>query len=206
MRRNGTRRVTGVRPAPATMRTMTLTMKCGSIILALVLAGCGSDGDADNAAPAANAAPETTTSTTVADDMLDVTVTGKGPLPTFGEKTCAEAGEPCIMPTTGSQSWSGDLEGSVISATGGFADASGVRFVAARIDVFTGTVKGCGTGSFVVVSQEIVDATEGSGDGEVVAGFGTGDLAKLSGTFEGEGGVAGEGIEVTWRGTLKCNG
>jgi hypothetical protein len=185
---------------------MTLTMKCGVAALALVLAGCGSDDDA-RAVPATSAVEEATTTSTVADDVLKVTATGKGPLPTFGEQTCADAGTPCVLPARGSQTWSGDLEGNVLSLTGGTAhSSSGVRFVAARLDVFTGTVKGCGTGSFVLVGREIVNATEGGGAGEIVDGFGTGDLANLTGTFEGEGGVVGDGIQVEWRGELKCEG
>jgi hypothetical protein len=184
---------------------MTLTTKCLAIALGLVLAGCGSDDDKRAAAPTAASAPDATTTTTVDQATLSVTVTGDGPLPSFGDPICAPAGKPCLFPARGSQDWTGDIEGSVISATAAAADDSGVRFAASRIDLFTGTVKGCGTGSFVVLSNEFVNANEGGGDGEIAAGWGTGDLAKLTGTFKGQGGVAADGIRVTYRGELQCN-
>jgi hypothetical protein len=189
------------------MRSMTLTVNAIALALALVLvpAGCGSDDDKRAAAPSAAPAPDATTTTTVDEETLSVTVTGVGPLPTFGDPICAPAGKPCLLPARGSQDWTGDIEGSVISATAAAADDSGLRFAASRIDIFTGTVKGCGTGSFVLLSHEFVNATEGGGDGEIAEGWGTGELAELTGTIEGQGGVAGDRIRVAYRGKLQCN-
>ena len=66
---------------------------------------------------------------------------------------------------------------------------------------FTGTVDGCGSGTFVIQEVGILDPATGDnwGTGEITAGHGTGDLAQLSGSL-----IADSRTGDTVTGTIRC--
>jgi hypothetical protein len=72
------------------------------------------------------------------------------------------------------------------------------------MDLFVGTVKGCGTGTLVLVGNENATSTGGTGTGTLVSGYGTGALRSVSGAFTGRGTVDAKGIRSTITGTIYC--
>ena len=176
----------------------------------LILAACGSDdGSASEpatttAAPTTVATPTTvTTPTTVPATTLHLQWTSAGSRHVIGTPTC-DATQNCLFPSSGTATWSGDIEGPLITSGTAAAVAGSANFALSRTDLFAGTVKGCGTGTFVYRAFEDGTPTSGVGEGEVVEGFGTGDLATLTGTFSGSGTVDDQGTHATLEGDFDC--
>jgi hypothetical protein len=93
----------------------------------------------------------------------------------------------CVLPVLGTSTYGGDWTGSDVDATG--STLIGSSYVAAATSVFTGAIKGCGTGTLVVRLLAIGQTGKGGpGTWTIAAGFGSGGLT----TTTGEG---------TWRST-----
>ncbi len=104
--------------------------------------------------------------------------------PSIGAIQCDAAGR-CIATYTLESTYVGDLE-AVSSTTGTLMvdQQSGVS-EGSSYNLITGTIAGCGTGSFIVrlPSFESHPPDPVVADGDIVAGSGTGDLVGLSGRY-----------------------
>jgi hypothetical protein len=98
--------------------------------------------------------------------------------------------------------WTGEAGTHLASATRPSADGG---FVEAMMMRFSGTVVGCGTGSFVVVVVDRSDAKGSVGvrSWEIVPGLGTGDLTGATGIGTGTGNTTGRA--GTFKGTMSCH-
>jgi hypothetical protein len=134
--------------------------------------------------------------------QLHVRFTNVGPLPVFGTQICQA--KHCLLPSTETGTFHGDLEGTHITGSYGVPNGAGVA--AARVDLFIGTVKGCGRGTFVALGTEEATATSGVGSADIAVGYGTGDLARLAGHIRGTGTVGADGIHSTFTGDFTCAG
>jgi hypothetical protein len=99
---------------------------------------------------------------------------------------------------------SGDLEGTYYSGSTVAFDETGLKFAISRTDVFRGTVAGCGSGTMVLVGNEVADPQSGTGEWTIAEGFGTGDLAHASGHGNGTGTADGTGIHSEFEGVIDC--
>jgi len=169
--------------------------------VALVVSAGACTSSAHVATPRANTVDTHTVNHRVPNGTkLHVHFTGSGPLPALLTPVCK--GQQCVVPATETGAYHGDIEGTHVTAGG--TVTLGVHFVSARADLVTGTVKGCGTGTFVLISTEEATPTAGTGTGDIAVGYGTGDLAHLSGHVSGTGTVGADGIHTTYEGDLFC--
>jgi len=139
-------------------------------------------------------------STTTPPHTFHVHFTGEGPNPTLLTPLCQD--QHCVIPATETGSFHGDLEGKHLVSGGSVAN--GLHFVSARAELFIGTVKGCGQGTFVMTGTEYATPQSGTGDEDIAVGYGTGALAHLSGHVHGSGGSSASGIRSTFEGDLSC--
>ena len=161
-------------------------MKCIRLIprlaiVVLTIAACSSDSAATTAsARSGSSAPASSATTTTSQPAgKEIHATSTAGNPTIGAPFC-DAEQHCMIPLSGTETYSGDMSGTSISYSAGAL--VGDKFAAGGTAIFTGTVADCGTGTVVVVSRG-TGAVNGSGSGEweIVEGFGTGDLASASG-------------------------
>ena len=151
----------------------------------VVLASCGSDDTATTASsalPPSSAAATTTieASTTTVLPGVEVNATASGAKSTVGDPVC-DAAQHCIYPLTITATVTGDLTGTTVSQSAGAL--LGTEFAASGTQIFNGTVKGCGTGSMVMLATGRGSTTGTTTSSWIIAeGFGTGDLAKATGT------------------------
>ena len=103
------------------------------------------------------------------------------------EQQPATIGTPVCSPTTCVVTFSlsgviaGDVAGSFVQAGAGARMPDGALYATSTL-VFTGTVAGCGSGTFTMRSTGLNRAGVTSGELEIVEGSGTDDLASLTGT------------------------
>jgi len=109
----------------------------------------------------------------------------------IGVPVCSPATS-CVVPFSLVLATSGDFRGSVAQAGGGTVMPHGALFANSAL-VFTGRIRGCGTGTVAMTSTGLNRAGVTSGTVEVVEGSGTGDLAGLTGTgtASGQAGASG---------------
>ena len=110
----------------------------------------------------------------------------------------------CVYPFTETGEFHGDLEGKHVSSGVTALDATGKRYAVSRTDLFIGRVKGCGTGTMVMIGSENANATSGTGRGTIAPGFGTGDLRNARGDGIGVGTAGPSGIHSKFSGRITC--
>jgi hypothetical protein len=132
-----------------------------------------------------------------------VTWTNTAPPITIGAPQCSAAGV-CLYPWTEAGESHGDLEGTYVASGVATANATGELSIV-RMDTFTGTIKGCGTGTITARAVEAVNTpTPEPGRWMILDGFGTGDLAGVHGFGEATGGTTPTGLSTTLTGSLRC--
>src|SRR4051812_474207 len=129
--------------------------------------------------------------------------TTSGPPLTIGTPACSAAGR-CTYPFTEIGTDSGDLEGTHVSAGGSALDPTGTRFAVSRVQIFTGTIRGCGTGTVVGDVTESADARGGTATWTFRAGSGTDGLAGITGHGIGAGAAGAAGMTARIRGVVHC--
>jgi hypothetical protein len=125
----------------------------------------------------------------------------RGPAPTIGAPFC-DAEQHCLYPGTRNATYEGDWVGTGI-AVGAAAIGEGAHFGGPVLWLFAGTIEHCGSGTLVYAVIETGDAAAMSGKGtwQIIEGFGTGDLANVSGRGNGAGSVS-EGSR--FKGVIRC--
>ena len=78
------------------------------------------------------------------------------------------------------------------------------HFVVGVTGVLRGTIRGCGSGTFVLVGTELADLHGGTGEWRIAEGFGTGALAHVTGHGTGRGTVDATGYHSQWQGLIDC--
>lgn len=132
-----------------------------------------------------------------------VTWSNAAPPIVIGAPACGAGGR-CLYPWTETGTSTGDLVGSYQAAGVATANAAGLLMVS-RTDVFTGTVKGCGTGSITFHAVEEIGPHAAPARWSTVNRFGTGALAHLRAYGTGSGAQSPTGVTSTLVGRLRCN-
>jgi hypothetical protein len=172
-----------------------------AVLLVVALAACSSDDDSpDTAAGSSSSSVAPTTTTTVPGVEMHFRVTA--PTPSFEPNICRED-DLCVLRGSERGTVTGDLEGMTIVGTS-FALNDKARVAISRTDVFRGTVEGCGAGTLVLLGTEYADLDSGEGSWEIAEGFGTGELAKVTGHGTASGTAGAEGIDSQWEGVIDC--
>ena len=169
----------------------------------LAIAACSSSSASRNANAAARTpAPADTTTTTTTEPGRLLHWTNRGPPLTLLAPFCD--GRHCVYPFTETGQFRGDLEGKHVTAGVTALDSTGKRYAVSRTDVFVGTVKGCGTGTMVIIGDENANTTSGAGHGRIAPGFGTGALRTARGDGAGVGTAGPGGIHTKYTGHITC--
>jgi hypothetical protein len=172
-----------------------------AVLVGFGLTGCGSSGDDNAAAPSSTVVADTTTTTTPG--AREVTWSKIAPPIKLTPPFC-DAEQHCVYPATSTGTFTGDLDGSVVTSGGSALDATGKRFAGGRTDLFVGTIEGCGEGTVVMVGVERATLKDGEGEWQIVEGFGTGALKNVSGHGTGKGTVDATGIRANFEGEIVC--
>lgn len=103
------------------------------------------------------------------------------PLPVLSERLCDAAGN-CVRPFSfsGGEPSVGDVAGTAVQAGAGTMLPDGSIYANSTIK-FTGTIRGCGTGSVAMRSTGLNQAGVTSGEIVIVADSGSGDLVGIRG-------------------------
>jgi hypothetical protein len=170
---------------------------CALVLLGL-LAACSSSagGDTTATAPSSTVVTATTVSAGTAVHWEADAIPG------VPKQECNET-EQCVLLGTERIELRGDLTGTAFTGTAA-AFGKNRKFVVGRVDVFRGTVEGCGTGTMVIYGTEIADVRLGDGAWKIAEGFGTGDLTGVTGHGTGEGTVDNAGFHSQWGGVIDC--
>jgi Protein of unknown function (DUF3224) len=117
---------------------------------------------------------------------LKLTTSSVSGAPTIGAPTCDPSGH-CQLGYAITSTFSGDLTGT--SKTDGvtFVDPATLILKGTSMNLFSGSVKGCGTGTFVM-HYPLFDGVPGpySVSGVILEGSGTGDLVGITGTLDSD--------------------
>jgi hypothetical protein len=173
--------------------------RIGVLALLVIAFGCSSDKATPRATSRSNA------STTTAAAVKHVSMEVSFDAPTLLAPACGPTGA-CVYPLSRTTTRvEGSFTGSTVSAGAGTPKKTG-GYVGVAYQVFTGTVKGCGSGTLVwteVTSSD--DGTNVSGAWTIRKGTGTAGLASASGggRFTGKTDSDSSGT-VTATGTVHC--
>jgi hypothetical protein len=170
------------------------------VVLLGLLAACSSsaEGDATGAA-STSAAPVTTTTAVPPGTPVRWQADA---IPGVPKQECNESKQ-CVLLGTERITLRGDVQGTSFTGTAA-AFGENQKFVVGRTDVFRGTVKGCGAGTLVIYGTEIADVHRAEGEWRIAEGFGTGDLAGVTGHGIGRGTVDDRGFHSQWEGVIDC--
>lgn len=168
------------------------------LVAATALVACD---DADSAS-----SDDTSSETAVDDDRdgTDIEFSTTFGAPDMLAPACDDDGN-CVLPLTRAH---GTIEGSItgrtVSGGVGTAIASG-GYSAAGVQVFVGTIEGCGTGTLVWTEYITSDGVDTTGTWTIVEGSGTGDLESVTGggTFDADVQADSTG-SATGSGTISC--
>ncbi len=124
------------------------------------------------------------------------------------EPVCTTGREQCIAFRASTTTMTGGLDGSAVGRVGAWVaveDGQPSSSVLAGVQLFTGTVDGCGTGSFAwTVVGELTDASPFESQLRIVEGSGSGELSGISGrgaaSLTGDGPIVGT---ITFR--VRCH-
>jgi hypothetical protein len=160
---------------------------CWAAVLVLLglLTACSSSADGDaTRATSSSTAPVTTTP--AAPEGTPVRWQADA-IPGVPKQECNESKQ-CVLLGTERITLEGDLTGTAFTGTAA-AFGKNQKFVVGRTDVFRGTVAGCGSGTMVIYGTETADVHGGEGEWRIAEGFGTADLADVTGHGTGTGTV-----------------
>ncbi len=179
---------------------MTARRSAVALVSLVLLAACSSsaNGDATDTAPSSTIPVSTTTPPpegTTVHWQADA-------IPGVPKQECNETKQ-CVLLGTERITLEGDLQGTSFTGTAA-AFGKNQKFVVGRTDVFRGTVKGCGSGTLVIYGTETADVHRGAGEWRIAEGFGTGDLAGVTGHGTGSGTVDNRGFHSQWEGVIDC--
>lgn len=177
-----------------------------SLPLVLLACGCGSGSSGDGRDAAANRAVPRTTPAGDRTPAGATSFVASGPTPTIGTPYC-DAAQHCTFPGTQTLKLTGDWTGDFIQGSAAVTQMPQGRFASAAINIFVGSIAGCGTGTAVVRLWETgaLSPATGTGRWEVVGGFGSGGLASLRGHGTGEGGIENGVRSSTQTGRVTCD-
>ena len=173
------------------------------LLLLITVAASSCAADTAETAASGQATSSSVSAGTLPPNTVHLVSNSAGPPLALGSPLCDPSGR-CVYSFTESATVHGDREGTTYGAGGAAPDETLQHFSISKTELFVGTVKGCGTGSYVSYITENATATEGSGEGDIVVGSGTGDLANISGHGSGEGTVSPDGITSTFESDLTC--
>ena len=199
---------------------LTATATAVAALSVAILAGCGGDSQ-PAAAPSAESAATTgastaavtpaTSSPTTTVPLVHVTWEQHAPPITIDAPVC-DGQKACLYPYRQDAVAAGDVDGSALTAGGAAVPSSGKPNTYATImtSVLTGRFASCGSGTAVVRRVETVDPESGASSGgwEIVPGYGTGDLAGLTGSGEIVAGTPTSATDQAARfiGDVSCSG
>jgi hypothetical protein len=168
----------------------------GSLVAAVAgIAGLGMTGGIASAAPRAEAKTRSV--------RLSATAASGPTVP--GNPTCDPSGR-CALGYSITSTYSGDLTGQ--SVTNGVLYIDPATFVSqgTSLELFTGAVKGCGTGTFVV-HYPLFSSGGGviTASATILSGSGTGDLAGISGTIKSEYTATANGASSQLKLQIRCH-
>lgn len=172
------------------------------IVVPLAVVGCGSGSSDDARGAGPSRAPAAAGSRT---ESTATRFVASGPMPTIGSPYC-DAAQHCTYPGTQTLKLTGDWTGEFVQGSAAVTLIPQGRFTSAAINIFVGSVAGCGTGTAVVRLWEhgTLSPAAGTGRWEVVAGFGSDGLASLRGHGTGTGGIE-DGVRTsTQEGRIHC--
>ena len=174
------------------------------LVLVVLFGACGGTGAArtektDTGAPAAGIATNGHRGRAVAFTVTGPPIAPRAP-------ACATA---CPLPYTQTGTAEGSFRGAVAGV--GAVQLDGQRFTGATTFVFRGTVASCGDGTVVLRRWEegaLGSAAQLFGSWDIAPGFGTGELANVSGGGVIEAATAKNPGEIasTFRGRVVCRG
>ena len=123
---------------------------------------------------------------------------------TYEDRVVCNSNDQCLDQLLGDDGiWTGDLQGQNMFGTTAASLPNTGRIVQAFMIVFTGTVKGCGTGSLTFIGKNRFDfATLPAVDTEmvIVPDFGTGDLVGVTGSLH----TTPADLNVPLEGWVRC--
>ncbi|HTL83573.1 MAG TPA: hypothetical protein VL856_00210 [Acidimicrobiia bacterium] len=176
-----------------------------AMLLLFPLAGCSSSSSESKATNTSAPSTAAVTRTTKKPAGTPVHWSNTAPPAALGQRQCGASQQEClVVGSTENGAAHGDLEGTYFSGGSLALDTTGLKFAITRTDVFKGTVKGCGTGTLVLVGEETATPSSGVGTWKIVKGFGTGDLANATGQGTGTGGADAQGIHSKLKGVIDC--
>lgn len=112
------------------------------------------------------------------------------------EPTCTTSRDQCIAFRASSTTLNGGLQGTANGRVGAWVAVESGASVLAGVQLFTGSVEGCGTGSFAwTVVGELTDSPTFESQLRIIDGSGSGELTGISGrgsaSLTGDGPVSG---------------
>ena len=116
-------------------------------------------------------------------DGTTVTYESVTDIPTLGETVCDSAGS-CLWPSALNNTVSGDWAGTSIQSGVGHlsTDPASPGYAGTALELFRGTIAGCGAGTLVLRSTAALAGAELTRQWEIVPGYGTGALAAARGS------------------------
>ena len=168
------------------------------LVLLTAIAISSSAADRNDTTTSATTAPDTD-----ANETVHLISNSAGPPLVLGSPLCDPDGR-CVYSFTETATVHGDREGTTYAAGGASPDETLQHFSISKTELFVGTVRGCGTGTYLSNVTESATPTDGTGSGDVVVGSGTGDLLNISGHGSGTGLVSPDGITTNFESDLRC--
>jgi hypothetical protein len=176
------------------MRRLTL------LALLVLVVSCGASGGGATTSPASPSASMLANPENQGDE---ITVALTGPPLVPGTPACASG---CPLPYTQTGTTTGSFRGRITGAGAVVLDHG--RFAGATTFVFRGAIDSCGVGTLVLRRWEegTLGTTDLTGTWEIASGFGTGQLAEVSGSGTIAAGAARAGVEIssTLHGHVAC--
>ena len=140
-------------------------------------------------------------------DASTITFHSATDIPALAPTVC-DADNSCVWPTTLRESMTGDLQGTSVQAGVGrlSTDPAAPGYAATALDIFRGTVTGCGEGTLVLRSTSMLAGTVLTQQWEVVEGYGSGALSAVRGSGTGTATRKSDGTYGggTGTGTISC--
>jgi hypothetical protein len=120
------------------------------------------------------------------DGTSPITFQSKSDVPVLSAPVC-DAAQSCVWPTSLRGTSDGDLRGTAIQAGVGrlSTDPGSSGYAATAVELFRGSVAGCGDGTMVIRSTSELVGTTLTQTWEIVPGFGSGALAAAHGSGTG---------------------
>ena len=124
----------------------------------------------------------------------------------YGAPSCTPDNH-CVTPFTEGGTVDGDAVGNYAAAAAAVGNAANTQFGVSRTDVLSVDVPQCGTGSVMIgITEVATSAGTANGKWTVMRGFGTGDLATVTGfgNLVGVFDAGTGGFKNTFSGLITC--